>query len=111
MGPSFSEIFVDIAKLRDYCLSETHPRGRHKARVFRSRLGWTAADSEFLRQLLLDAATGRQNELVATEADEFGKRYVLDFSIRTADGSATIRSAWIVLTGDSELRLTTCYVL
>jgi len=26
---------VDVAKLRDYCLNPTHPRGRHKARVSR----------------------------------------------------------------------------
>ena len=46
MAERFSDIVVEIAKLRDYCLSDTHPRGRHKARVFRSRLALTAADAE-----------------------------------------------------------------
>ena len=42
MAKHFDIIIVDLAKLRDYCLNEEHPRGRHKARVFRSRLGLTA---------------------------------------------------------------------
>jgi hypothetical protein len=107
----FDGIVVEIAKLRDYCLSDTHPRGRHKARVFRSRLGLTAADAELLRQTLLDAATNRQDDLRPADADPFGQRYVLDFPMTTAAGGAIIRSAWIVLAGEDVLRLTSCYVL
>ena len=102
---------VDIAKLRDYCLSDTHPRGRHKARVFRSRLGITARDARKLRQAVLDAAHTRQEDLRPSGADEFGQRYVLDFPMATATGAAMIRSAWIVLTGQNVLRLSSCYVM
>ncbi len=111
MAQRFNAIVVEPAKLRDYCLSDTHPRGRHKARVFRSRLGLTAADSDTLRQSLLDASTNRQDDLLPSLADEFGQRYVLDFELTTATGSATIRSTWIVLAGEDVLRLTSCYVL
>jgi uncharacterized protein DUF6883 len=45
------------------------------------------------------------------EADAYGRRVVLDFEIGTAAGSATIRSAWIVLAGEDVLRFVTCYVL
>ena len=31
--PYGAHAVVDIAKLRDYCLSAEHPRGRHKARL------------------------------------------------------------------------------
>jgi hypothetical protein len=102
---------VEAAKLRDYCLNDAHPRGRHKARIFRSRLGLTAADIETLGQALLDAATNRQDDLQPSLADEFGQRYVLDFGLTTATGTATVRSAWIVLAGEDVLRLTSCYVL
>jgi hypothetical protein len=102
---------VDLAKLRDYCLNVSHPRGRHKARVFRSRLGLTTKDAELLRQALLNAAHHPQRELRPTEADSFGQRFVLDFSMATPAGSAVIRSAWIILSGESVLRLVTCYVL
>jgi len=53
--PGGSNAVVDIAKLRDYCLSATHPRGRHKARVFASSLGLTYADADWLRNELLAA--------------------------------------------------------
>ncbi len=35
--PNAENAVVEIAKLRDYCLSEDHLRGRHKARVLRVR--------------------------------------------------------------------------
>lgn len=107
----FGSIEVDIAKLRDYCLSSGHPRGRHKARVFRSRLGLTTDDAELLRQALISAMLERQDEMQTTDVDDYGRRFVLDFAMTTATGNATIRSAWIVLTGESVLKLTSCYVL
>ena len=97
--------------MRDYCLSDTHPHGRHKARVFRSSLGLDAGDAEWLRQTLLDAARDRQDDLLPADADEHGQRYVLDLEMTTAAGTATVRSAWIVLVGQDVLRLTSCYVL
>ncbi len=111
MTQLFDSIVVDIAKLRDYCLSDTHPRGRHKARVFRARLGLTARDAQRLRQALLDAAHDRRKDLQPVDADKFGQRYVLDFPMTTAVGSAMIRSAWIALAGENVLRLTSCYVM
>jgi hypothetical protein len=107
----FGDIVVDAVKLRDYCLSEAHPRGRHKARVFRSRLGLSAADAALLRQSLLDACRSRANELRAAGADAFGQRYILDFAMTTSAGTANIRSAWIVRAGEDMLRFTTRYVL
>jgi hypothetical protein len=107
----FGGIEVDIAKLRDYCLSDTHPRGRHKARVFRSSLGLSAADAHTLRQVLLDTAHRRQDDLQPTDIDEYGQRYALDFEMKTAFGSAIVHSAWIVLATQDVLRLTSCYVL
>jgi hypothetical protein len=54
--PNANRAVVDIAKLRDYCLSPDHPRGRHKARVFAASLGLTANHAEELRDALLEAA-------------------------------------------------------
>jgi hypothetical protein len=110
--PRFGSIEVDLVKLRDYCLSETHPRGRHKARVFRSRLGLTAGDADFLRQTLLDAVRVHQGDLRATDVDEYGQRYVLDVEMTTATGGTVIvRSVWIALASKDLLRFISCYVL
>ena len=51
--PNADRAIVDLAKLRDYCLSTTHPVGRHKAVVFQSALGLTAADAERLAEMIL----------------------------------------------------------
>jgi hypothetical protein len=56
MLPGGEHAIVDVAKIRDYCLSADHVRGRHKARVFLSVLGLTSADAEFVREELLRAA-------------------------------------------------------
>jgi hypothetical protein len=96
--PNPENAAADVRKLRDYCLNPEHPRGRHKARVISDAHGLGADDAEDLREALLSAA--RSEEAVAGEEDEYGKRYVLDFEMRTAVGTATVRSGWIVRHGE-----------
>ncbi len=107
--PNAEDAIVEGRKLRDYCLSPEHPRGKHKARVFTSALGLTAEDSEELRQALLSAAVSE--EAVPAEKDEYGQRYVLDFEMSTEVGRATVRSGWIVRSGEGFPRFTSCWVL
>src|SRR5205823_616103 len=99
---------VDLAKLRDYCLNDEHPRGRHKARVFAAALGLRAEHAEELREALLMAV--RTYEATATEGDAYGQRYQVDFGLDRGNRRATIRSSWIVRRGESFPRLTSCYV-
>ena len=107
--PSAENAIVEIRKLRDYCLSPDHPRGRHKARVFFSALGLTADKAEVLREALLSAAF--LEEATPAEEDEYGRRYVLDFEMSTETGRATVRSAWIVRWDEDFPRFTSCWVL
>ena len=89
--PGGDRAIVDIAKLRDYCLNPAHPPGRHKARVFASTLGLTAADAGFLRENLLRAA--REGSATPGERDEHGERYAVDFTLDRGSRQATVRSA------------------
>lgn len=73
--PNADRAVVEIEKLRDYCLSSSHPRGRHKARVFVTALGITADDAEELKQAVLSAVL--TEEATPTERDEYGQRYIL----------------------------------
>lgn len=100
---------MDIVKLRDYCLSETHPRGKHKARVFAVALGMTSDDAEELRTLILQAVRTEEAEL--GEQDEYGQRYIVDIRLRYSGNEATVRSAWIILVGEGIPRLTSCYIV
>jgi hypothetical protein len=107
--PNADSAVVEIEKLRDYCLSTSHPRGRHKAHVFAIALKITANDVEILREALLVAACSAEAKLA--EKDEYGQRYVLDFSMEYLDKNAIIRSSWIILRGEDYPRLISCYVL
>ncbi len=107
--PNADRAVVDVNKLRDYCLNPSHPRGRHKARVFARKLGLTASDAEYLCSVLLFAGRTATNA-VQGGRDDYGVRYVLDFPMVGPRGACHIRSHWIVRRGESFPRLTSCHV-
>jgi hypothetical protein len=107
--PDCANAIVDIRKLHDYCLNPDNPRGSNKARVFAAALGITAIEAEVLREELLRAA--QINEVGLGELDLYGQRYTMDFEMITEVGRAVVRSGWIILRGEDNPRLTTCYVL
>jgi hypothetical protein len=107
--PNAEYAVVDVVKLSDYALSTTHPRGRHKARVFLAALGLTAADTEELRTALLESA--RTGDAVSGASDEFGSRYTIDFEMVRSTKQARVRGSWIIRVDDGLPRLTSCYVL
>lgn len=107
--PNGERAIVAIEKLRDYCLNEEHPRGRHKARVFATALGFTSDDAPKLLEMLLAAAAAQ--EVQVGENDEFGQRYILDIAVVGLTELVTVRSVWIIRPQDDVPHLVTCYVL
>lgn len=106
--PNAERAVADIAKVRDYSLNLAHPEGKHKARVFAALLGFTSADAERLREMVLDAAL--THEAAQGITDEHGTRYVVDFAVQGLRSMVTIRAAWIIDTGETDPRLVSCYV-
>ncbi|MCK4762316.1 MAG: hypothetical protein KAW12_08980 [Candidatus Aminicenantes bacterium] len=106
--PHAKKAFVDIEKLRGYCLNPFHIRGKHKARIFSSVLGLTSKDAEKLRKALLEAANSC--DAVPGVEDQYGKRYIIDFLMTTTKGQAKIRSTWIVLKHEHFPKLTSCFI-
>ncbi|THJ20052.1 MAG: hypothetical protein CAF44_012610 [Nitrospira sp. CG24D] len=107
--PNAEQAIVDLRKLRQYCFNPEHPRGQHKARVFRRALGWTAGQAEEVRVKLLEAAL--MEDAVFLGADDYGQRYALDFRVQGTGEPVTIRSLWIIRYGESVPRFASCYVL
>jgi hypothetical protein len=107
--PNPESAVVDLAKLRDYCLSPEHPRGRHKARMFSAMLGFTVQDAEELQHALLNAV--HTYEAFSMAEDDYGQRYAIDFPLEGRGGMVAIRSLWIVRHGENFPRLITYYVL
>jgi hypothetical protein len=107
--PNADRAVVDVRKLRDYCLNVDHPRGQHKARVFKSALGWIVDGAEDVRRRLLEAVL--QTDASFLGADDYGQRYALDFVVQGVRGPATVRSLWIIRHGEDFPRFASCYLL
>lgn len=105
--PAGEHATVDNAKLVDYCLSPSHPRGRHKARLFAAALGFTLADAMKLKAALFAAA--RDAEAVPTRHNGFGQVYEIAFDCIGRTGAARVLSVWIALDDDPRPQLVTWY--
>ncbi len=100
---------VDIRKLRDYCLSNTHPRGKHKARVFSAALGLGPKDAEWLRDRLKETVLTAKPEDI--QEGPYGSLYTVDVQLSFKDKTALVRCYWIIRRGEDFPRLVTCYIL
>jgi hypothetical protein len=107
--PQDDAAILDIRKIEDYCLNPLHPRGRHKARVFREALGLEQSDAAWLRTSLLEAA--RDGEALQVAIDHWGSYWRLDATLSRQGKSAVVRTNWIVRTGENIARFVTCWVL
>ena len=90
-------------------MSASHPRGRHKARVFREALELERGDAAWLRGILLEAP--RSSEAQQVTADAWGSCWRVDAIIRRQGKSAAVRTVWIVRSGEDIPRFVTCWVL
>jgi len=107
--PNGDHAILDVRKIEDYCLNPAHPRGRHKARVFRESLGLQRNDASWLSTQLLGAA--RSGEASQMGTDGWGTQWRIDVSVRRQNKAAVVRTVWIVRTGENMPRFVTCWVL
>jgi hypothetical protein len=107
--PQAARAIVDIRKIQDYCLSPMHPRGRHKARVFREVLGLRQSDAQWLRKALLDALP--RGDAIEVAHDDFGVRFRVDIGLGRQDKHGVVRTIWIIRSGEAVPRFVTCWVI
>jgi len=107
--PNGDHAIIEPEKIRDYCLSESHPRGRHKARVFLAALGLTADDWPELSDALREVA--RDDNASPGVSDIHGNPYIIDFETERTGRTTVVRSCWIILSGEVAPRFVTCFVL
>lgn len=107
--PNADRAILDLRKIEDYCLSPAHPRGRHKARVFREALGLSRNDAQWLRSALLDGLV--QNEAEEVASDNLGRRWRVDVPVARHGRQVMVRTIWILRSGERTPRFVTCWVL
>jgi filamentous hemagglutinin len=100
---------IERAKLTRYCLDPGHEDGRHKARVFKSALGYDLANAAELISAIRTGIMSHEAEYVGETAHGFLWR--VDLLIAGPGGRATVRTGWIYEKGKDVPRLTTAYVL
>jgi len=96
-----------VNKLETYTLNFDHRNGKHKARIFRSKLGITLENKDVLISALL-RATG-SSEAVFKGSNGYGDEYVIEFMLATKIGTSLVRSIWIIRTHEQHPRLVSVY--
>lgn len=98
---------VELRKVTDYLLSDTHPVGRHKAVVFRA-LGYDPQRPSVLADDLRRLAEGGVTR--SEEPNAFGVVRVVGGTLQGPSGRGrAFVTVWILVSVGSEFRLVTAY--
>lgn len=103
-------IYIDPRKLTHYALCIENPKGKDKALMFRTYLGYTLDNYQsLLRQIQTRAFDA---EAIAQREDIHGKRYQVDIEVEGTQPrqKENVRTGWLVLPDASQARLITAYI-
>jgi hypothetical protein len=105
--PAADEVVIEVAKLRDYLLSPSHPIGRFKASFF-AALGYSAAN---WRQLEIDLRSLVQShDAKMGQNSRYGQKYEVRGMLGRPDAKrAVVVTVWIVRTGEDVPRFVTAH--
>lgn len=107
--PNRANAYISPKKLREYLLSDTHPVGRFKSKVF-TAVGFTEHNINSLREGLL--AIAYTNEVREESQGTYGRKYVLDGALLASRGTfLQVRTVWIIDRGEDTPRFVTAYPL
>jgi hypothetical protein len=105
--PGAETAVVPVEKLVGYLLSLSHPVGRSKAVFFRS-LGYDETNADLLAVGLISIVA--DNEVIETETTAFGTKYAVEGPLVTPGGvTTTLRTVWMIRTGEAAPRFVTAY--
>ncbi|GAC1446135.1 MAG: hypothetical protein NVSMB56_02080 [Pyrinomonadaceae bacterium] len=93
--PNYQNAEIPRKKLEGYTLDPMHKVGRHKARVFRSALGFEKADWEELAKRIHVALP--YHEAIATEEGEYGRKFQVILPIEGLNERIVeVLTVWII---------------
>lgn len=91
--PNCERALIEESKLVEYALNPQNERGRHKARVFESALGFNRSNWEQLKQAILDVLPHHEATLRSETA--FGKKYEALLLITGPNGrTVSVLTVW-----------------
>jgi hypothetical protein len=108
--PNYEKAEILRSKIEGYTLNPANAEGKHKARVFKSALGFDQSNWELLRQRILDELPYHEAKLEQTS--QWGDSYVVDLPVEGPNGhTAEVHTAWLFRPGADFPSLITAYVL
>lgn len=96
--PNYGSAIIDVSKLTKYCLNEFHPKGKHKARVFKSVLNISVENASYLKDIIQNGI--RKHSAAEQGTDKYGRRYTVDIKIPANKDIVTLRTNWIIKTNE-----------
>ena len=96
--PNYENAVIPRSKIEDYALNPAHTDGQHKARLFRSILGFERRDWQMLSNRIL--AELPFNEAIFNREDGWGRYYLVSLVIEGPNGNtARVTTVWIFRQG------------
>src|SRR5215208_474619 len=96
--PNYEKAVIPRGRREDYALNPAHTDGRHKARLFKSILGFGKADWQKLEKVILDELP--YHEALFSREDKWGKFYSVTLPITGLNGNvALVQTIWKIEAG------------
>jgi filamentous hemagglutinin len=93
--PNYQKAVIPRSKLEDYALNPAYKEGQHKARLFKSILGFERADWQELEKIILNELP--YNEALLVGEGQWGRKYLVALPIAGPNGNtATVETIWII---------------
>jgi hypothetical protein len=93
--PNYQKAVIPRSKLEGYALNPAHHDGQHKARLFKSILGFEKSDWEKLAKIILDELP--YYEALPAREGQWGKKYLVALPIVGLNGNtAIVETIWII---------------
>lgn len=105
--PHAKNVVIAQEKLVNYILSEAHPTGKFKAKIFR-KIGFDKSKVNAFKKELKQIVVSE--EIVEEIASEYGTKYIIDGQIKGfKEKTIKVRTIWIIERGEIKPRFITLY--
>lgn len=95
---NYERAVIPRSKLEDYALNPAHTDGRHKARLFKSILGFDKSNWEHLAKIIFDELPF--HEALPGGEGIFGKKFTVFLPVVGPNGNtAIVETIWIIRPG------------
>ncbi len=105
--PNGEQAEIAMEKLINYCLNTEHRRGKHKARRFKSALGITKENADYLHNLIKISA--RKGIVIEHNTTNFGEEFKVDLLIPDSN-NIILRTIWEVKKNQLNPRLISAFI-